>query len=285
MGRVRVFLEVLASALNEDFRFPFLEIIAFIHIVGFFIMVHLATGGGPGGQPGLFFERIHLGEPEEVKVLILNGFAGLFNFALASPIFGISILKNIAFSFGNDLDSGVVQHVLSYPLKRRLILTAKLLSSIGVPYMLMLGIQVFEVLVLVPAVVSQHIVFLLLVFVASLSFPFLVASLVLILTLRQKRGSRSLFIGIGLYFSAFILMVLLVAIAGASSSDITLKMAAIMFPSIALQLHYQSGWDPLILKLWPPSFTEACLYVAAGYALTFLILMTAYRYFDRRLEV
>jgi len=36
---------------------------------------------------------------------------------------------------------------------------------------------------------------------------------------------------------------------------------------------------------WTPSFTEALLYVGAGYALTTFILFLSYFYFCRRLNV
>ena len=286
MGKARAFLEVFASALNEDFRFPVLEIFAFIHPLVIFVSLYFITGGGPGGQTGLFFQLIQLAGPEEVKVLIVGYLAGLFTFAFVSPIFGMLILKNIAYSFGNDLERGVIQNILSYPLKRRSLLTAKLLSSIGVVYMLSVGIQIFELFILVPNIVSQHIALLLFVLVAGLSFPFLVAGLVLILTLFLKRGSKALFVGIALYFSSFFLMMILLVIAGGTGSDIVLKIAAIIFPGLALQLHYKAaGLDPLYFKLWTPSFTQSVVYVGAGYALAFLILAVGYLYFERRLEV
>jgi len=285
MGKARTFLEVFASALNEDFRFPALEIIVSIHTVGIFIILWVSTGSGPGAQPGLVFQILQRGSPEAVKAIIVSSLAGLWSFVFTSPIFGMLILKNIAYSLGNDLERGVIQNVLSYPLKRRYILTAKLLSSVGVVYMLMLGIQIFELFILVPDTVSQNIGFVLLTFMAALSCPLLVTGLVLLLTLLFKRGSIALFTGIGLYFSISVVMLLLITMAGVTSSDIPLKIAAILFPGIALGSHYQYGLDPSISKLWTPSFDESLFYIGAGYALAFFVLAMGYLYFERRLEI
>jgi len=284
MGKAKTFFEVFVSALNEDFRFPILEIFFSIHIVGVFIILYYMTAGGPGGQAGRLYQTLQLGGIEEVKGAIVSGFAGLWTFAFQTPVFGMLILKNIAYSFGNDLERGTVQNLLSYPLKRRLLLTAKLLSSIGVVYLLSVGISILELYVLIPSVVSQNLAFVFFTFVASLSFPFLVSILVLLITLLSKRGSTALFLGIGLYVASFFIILLLVAVASTSGNTIFLKLAAIIFPGLGLQAYYNVGLDPSIAIL-APSFNEALLYIGAGYVLAFLLLALVYLYFERRLQI
>jgi len=59
-------------------------------------------------------------------------------------IFVVLILKNVAYGLGSDLDRGVMQTLFLYPLKRRHILTARLLSGLGISVPLFLEIQIFS---------------------------------------------------------------------------------------------------------------------------------------------
>jgi len=284
LGKAKSFLEVFISSLNEDFRFPILEIFFSIHIIVIFILLYNITGGGPGGQVGRFYQILQVGSIEEVQSAIVSSFTGVSTFAFQMPIFGMLILKNIAYSFGNDLERGTVQNLLSYPLKRRWLLTAKLLSSIGVVYLLSLGISILELYVIVPNVVSQNLAFIFATFLSSLSFPLFVASLVLLLTLVLKRGSIALFAGIGLFFaSVFIVIFLMFAsISSGAPLDIPIKIACFIFPGLALQAFY--SLDPMY-SLVKPIIGDPLLYIGAGYALAILVLALAYFYFERRLQI
>jgi len=263
MRKGKPFLEVFASALNEDYGFPVLEFVVFAYTVEITIALEtFGHGPEPSGDPALI-------------VLLTNPISA---FMLVGLMFGLLVLKNIAYSFGNDLERGVIVSFLSYPLRRRSLLTAKLLSSIGVPFMLFASIQVFVIFLLVPGMVSPHVV--LLAILSVLSYPILVASIVLVLTIFFKRGSKALFVGIVLYFASGFSWLLLLM-----TGPTGLKAAAIIYPSIALQLHYKTGWDPSVLRAWTPSFNEALLYIGAGYALSISILAAAYLYFERRLEM
>jgi len=44
MGKGKPFLEVLASAMHEDFRFPFLELFAFLYTLGTFALANFTVG-------------------------------------------------------------------------------------------------------------------------------------------------------------------------------------------------------------------------------------------------
>jgi len=50
-GKGKPFLEVLSSALHEDYRFPILEIFAFLYVLGTFALVNI---GSLGFSLGLF---------------------------------------------------------------------------------------------------------------------------------------------------------------------------------------------------------------------------------------
>lgn len=151
MGKGNPFLEVFASALNEDYRFPILEVFAFLYALGTFVFANIA------GTLGQFATS-----EDAVAFSLVNSLTGLPVF-----IFVILILKNIAYGLGSELEKRVTQTFLSYPLKRRLLMTAKLLSSIGVALLLFLGIQVFALFILAPDIVSPHMDTVLLTYLGS----------------------------------------------------------------------------------------------------------------------
>ena len=270
MRKGKPFLEVLASALNEDYRFPILEIFAFLYVLGTFVFANL----GIGAQ--------YAKSGESVAFFLVNSLTGGAFGAAGLPvlILAVLILKNIAYGLGNELDKGVIQTFLSYPLKRRWLLTAKLLSSLGVALLLFIGIQVFALSILASEIVSPYMGTVLLTFAAVLSYPLLVASLVLMMTLFLKRGSIALIVGVVLYFASGMLPNLLAFAATATGSNLLLKAYAIINPNVALTRHYITGDE-----LWTPSFNEALLYMGASYALVFSILIVGYLYFEKRLEI
>lgn len=275
MGKTRPFLEVFASALKEDYGFPTLELVAFAYILATIILA--TTLSGSSGIGSIYFT-------EETLTIYALRFIGnpLMALLVTGLFFGLLVLKNIAYSFGNDLERGVIVSLLSYPLKRRSLFTAKLLSSLGVPFMLFVALQFFLVSLLTPGLVSIPIV--LATILAANSYSLVVASIVLVLTVRFKRGSRALMVGIVLYFASFFIFMFSLIMA-VPAGPIALKVASILFPILPLQLHYQIGWDPIILKVWTPSLSEAFLYIGAAYVLTVSILALACLYFERRLEI
>lgn len=109
------FLEIFASTLQQDYRFPILEIFAFLYTLGTFIFVS--------------FGRISGVMDERTAFQLVTSLMGLPMF-----IFIILIFKNIAYGLGNDLEKGTIQTFFSYPLKRRSILTAKLFQHSGLHF-------------------------------------------------------------------------------------------------------------------------------------------------------
>jgi len=119
MKKGRPFLEIFTYALDEDYRFPILEIFAFLFTLAMFVFVNFNVGFETG--EALTYSLIST----------LCGFLLLF-------IFVVLILKNVAYGLGGDLEKGVMQTLFSYPLKRRYILTAKLRSGLGIAGLLFL---------------------------------------------------------------------------------------------------------------------------------------------------
>jgi ABC-type transport system involved in multi-copper enzyme maturation permease subunit len=266
MGKGKPFLEIFASALNEDYRFPVLEVFAFLYALGTFVFAGLGTQFAQTGEA--FAHNL---------VNSLSGFP-LF-------IFVILILKNIAYGLGNDLEKGVIQTLLSYPLKRRYILTAKLLSALGIALLLYLGIQIFAFFIMAPDVILNYFTTVLLTYLATMSSTLLIAGLVLLLALGLKRGGLALIVGIVLYFALGIIASLVTFMA--PGSDMAFRVYAVITPNLVLQRYYLGGrgFPPFTKDIWIPTFSEVLLYVGAGYLIVALIFAIGYIYFERRLGI
>jgi ABC-type transport system involved in multi-copper enzyme maturation permease subunit len=268
MGKGKPFLEVFTAALNEDYRFPILEIFAFLYALGTFVLAGLGT---------------QFAQSEEAFAYsLVNSLSGLPLF-----IFVILILKNIAYGLGSDLEKGVIQTLLSYPLKRRYILTAKLLSALGIALLLYLVIQIFALFIIAPDVISNYFTTVFLTYLASLSSTLLMAGLVLILSLVLKRGGPALIVGIVLFFAFGIISSLVMFMASATGSDIALRVYAVLSPNLVLRGYYVGGlgFSPYAEQVWVPTFSEVLLYLGAGYLIVAIVFAIGYIYFDRKLGI
>jgi len=266
MGKGRPFLEIFTYALDEDYRFPLLEIFAFLFALGTFVFANLGTYGQTG------------------EALAYNLVSTLCGFPLLF-IFVVLILKNVAYGLGSDLDTGVMQTLFSYPLKRRHILTAKLLSGLGIALLLFLGIQIFGLFLLAPNVILTYPSTVFLTYAAQLCSPaLLLAGLVLLVTLRLKRGGLAVIIGVVLLFAGLVVSGLVTSIAYGTGSDLSLKIWAVINPNSALQRYYM-GAVGFASETWVPSFSEVLLYLGAGYLIVAALFVVGYVYFERRLEI
>ncbi|MGB5925542.1 MAG: hypothetical protein WBH01_05545 [Dehalococcoidia bacterium] len=267
MGKGRPFLEIFTYALDEDYRFPILEIFAFLFALGTFVFADFALLYGQTGEALAYS-----------LVSTLCGFPLLF-------IFVVLILKNVAYGLGGDLDKGVMQTLFSYPLKRRYILTAKLLSGLGIALLLFLGIQIFGLFLLAPNVILTYPGTVFLTYAANLCSPaLLLAGLVLLLTLRLKRGGLAVVIGFVLFLAGLVVSGLVTSIAYGTGSDVALKIWAVINPNSALQ-YYHMGAVGFPSETWVPSFSEVLIYLGAGYLIVAAIFTAGYIYFERRLEI
>jgi len=266
MGKGRPFLEVFTCALNEDHRFPFLEILVFLCALCTFILASLAAGSGLTGEA--FVHNLVTSSTWPLIILVV-----------------IPILKNLAYGLGSDIEKGVIQTLFSYPLKRGYILTAKLLSALGIPLLLFLGISIFGLFLLFPDIIIANPGMVFLTYAAQLSPVLLAAGLLLLLALRLKRGVLALIIGLGLCFVLFVIFDALAnSIAYATGFDLSLKIYAVITPNLALQEYYL-GTLGFTHGIWVPSFSEVLLYLLAGYLLVAVVFTIGYVYFKRRLRI
>lgn len=263
MSKSRPFLEVFALALKENFRFPMLEVFAFLYTFGTFFL---------SGTMALNY-----GQTNEIYAhSMANSLAGL-------PLFILEVLiwRNLAYGLGGDIEKGVMQTLLLYPLKRKSVLTAKLLSALGINLVLFLGIQTFALFVLAPFIVQSYLGTILLTYAAILSLPLLIAGIVLMSALVLKRGGLALITGIVLYFALGIVGSM-IAFLSFSGSDIPLRVYALIAPNLALDRYYLGLRGASIS--WVPSFFEALAYIGASYVLVAVVFILGYIYFERRLE-
>jgi len=257
------FLEIFASTLQEDYRFPILELFTFLYTLGTFIFVSFQTYGGVTNEQAAY-----------TMVTSLMGFP-IF-------IFIILIFKNIAYGLGNDLEKGTIQTFFSYPLKRRSILTAKLLSAIVVALLIFLGIQISALYLLAPDIISNYIGTVLLTYSANISYSLFLTAVLLLMTLKVKRGGLALVFGIILYFAIGVVNGILTVIAFVTGSAWPIQIIALINPALALQQHYFSTG---LAGSWTPSFNEALWYVGGAFALVAVMFSLSYVYFCRRLSL
>ena len=267
----RPFLEIFASSLQEDYRFPLLELFAFLYALGTFALANLSVS--------------FMGTVVSEELLVY----GLVSSAISPAvlIFMILIFKNIAYGLGSDLEKGTIQSIFSYPLKRDAILTAKLLSAVGVALLVLFGIQVFALLILAPAMILPYMSTVIVTYLASLSYPLLLAFIILFVTLLVRRGGIAIVLGIVLFFASSIFQNIALFIAVVSNSPLLLQILSVINPSVALQYHYYNLSSLIGVggTIWAPTFTEVLAYIGAGYLLVFAVLFVSYYFFSRRLSL
>lgn len=262
------FLEVLSSALHEDYRFPIIEIFAFLYTLGTFVFASFSS----------LMSTTATGE------LVAYGVASSL---LSMPlfIFIILIFKNIAYGLGNDIEKGIIQTYFSYPLKRRWILSAKLLSALGMALLLFLSIQISALYVLAPDVIAPYLGTVLLTYAASLSFPLLVAGIMLLIALTVRKGGLALVSGIVLYFAFGIIQGLAMFVAFATKSPSVLQIISVLSPNVVLGIYYGISSPLGGGGIWTPTFTEVLLYVGASYVIVASLFFIAYFYLSRRFSL
>ncbi|MEM1990801.1 MAG: hypothetical protein QW782_09275 [Candidatus Bathyarchaeia archaeon] len=276
-GKGKPFLEVFALALNEDYRLPILEVFAFLLILTPFIFV----------SPGAYLTVEISGG--NVTYKLVSGARITYSLVFSTlgpslPIFAILVFKNLAYGLGSDIEKGIIQTYLSYPLKRHMILSAKLLSSIILPLIILLSTQIPALYLLAPEIISQCIDTVLLTYIAGLSPMLLISGIILLVTLLLRRGGLALVSGITLYFVFSTASSMLMFMALAIKSPIILKLLSTFYPSTTLSLYY--GIEAyLASEVWTPTFLEVVGYIGVSYLFTAFIFAIAYIYFCRRFSL
>lgn len=265
--RGKSFLEVLASAVHDDFRFPFFEVFAFLFAVGTFVLASFSVS--------ISFESV------TSDAVAYSVTASLLSVSLI--VFILVVLKNLAYGLGSDLEKGKMQTYFSFSLAKWKILTAKLVSSVGVSLLLFLVIQVLALYILAPDALLSQFGTILLMYIANLSFPFLIVAVTLLLTLVFKRSIVSLFAGIVFYAGMAIALEIAFFVAFATDSPLVVQLMSLVSPAYALQFHY-GGLTDAFSVAWTPTMSEIMVYTGASYAIVASLFVVAYVYFCWRLK-
>ena len=263
----RPFLEIFASALSEDYRFPILELFAFLFTLGTFAFASLSSAVSTGGTGEL------------AAYTLTSSLLGIPLF-----IFVILIFKNIAYGLGNDVEKGIIQTFFSYPIKRRSILSAKLLSALGFSLLLLFCIQIPALYIIAPGIVAPHIGTVILTYIADLGAYLQIAGIILLITLILKKGGLALVIGIVLIFGISIALSLVEVVVTATKSVLGFQILSVFSPSTALGLHYQA-LGTSVAQIWTPSLMQVMGYVGASYAVALFLFILGYAYFSRRMSL
>ena len=271
-GKGRPFLELFASSLNEDYRFPILELFCFLYAVGAFIFASFTFGlGGVGASS------------DAVAYGLTSSLLGFPLF-----IFAILILKNVAFGLGNDLEKGIIQTFFSYPIKRRWILSAKLLSAVGVGLLPFIGILTSALYVLAPDVVGPHLGIVILTFLTNLSQPLIITSIVLLITLLLRRGALGLVLGIVTYFAIAIIQGIVGVIAAFTNNVVGLQILSLISPNLIEARYFSTqSTGPMfgLSTTWSPTFTDVLAYTAGSYVIVIVLFLLGYLFFSRKLNL
>lgn len=267
MRKGRPFLEILSSSLHGDYKFPILEVLAFLFLVSSFVFVSFGGFTSPGTSE---------------KYVVFNMARSLMGLPLF--ILVMLLLRNIASGIGSDLEKGTIQTILAYPLKRRWVLGAKLLSAIVVGVVLFLMIQFFALFILAPDMVLLNLSTVFVTYAANISSALFVAGLTLLLTLILRKGSVAIVAGIMFYFLLSVLASLVSYVSLAINSTLIWQVFSLFSPSSALDYYYGS-LNLYSHVFWTPNFSEVLLYIGTSYGITAFLFFLSGFYFCRRLNL
>jgi ABC-type transport system involved in multi-copper enzyme maturation permease subunit len=258
--------------LREDFRFPILEIFAFL-----FVLLVLYTGSFSNAS-----------SPAQI---VLQYFSGLTFFS-SSLLFLILIWKNLAFGFGGDFEKGINQTYLTYPVSRRLFIVGRLLSAVAVPLALLVLSQALVLYLLAPGFLESNFSTFTLAFLGYLGEPLLITAIVLLIAVLSKTSGSPLIVGIILYFALLIVLQIAVGYATTFANTDLLIASFIFEPLLSFQTYSPNGFGgfgsgplpPGSTILWSPSSANILMILLANYAVSAVIVAVSLVYFTRRLE-
>jgi len=245
------------------YRFPLAEIYAALYT--FFLVVSAIPQFGGVSSLIVFFAYLY------------------FATILPKFITNILIAKNVAYGFAGEIERGLMQTYLTYPIKRLDIFVVKVFTCILVPYFYfifslllasyLLYFEVFEiygsqVLLLIISVAGPCILFGAIITAASLFI---------------RRGGASLGLGIAAYFTIAILEMAMLYFAGATRRYEYILALFVLEPYLAFASHYGSTFMPFV-HLPSITFEEAASYLIAHYFLSFIVFAVIAFYFIRRFE-
>ena len=265
------FTEMLSIFLKQDYRFPVLEIFAFLFSMGILISTSSLQGYNT-----TYLAYSYLGTGGAIGLPIL--------------VFMILIWKNVSFGLGGDLEKGLMQTFLAYPLSRRRLLGARLLSSVGVALGILSLAELVVLLIMMPGFASQQASTLLLNYLSVLATPILITMIVLLVCVLVKSSGVPLLIGIVTYFFAGLFLNLFVGLAEQTKDAALLGFTYLLNPAIAFQSYYNYNFNGgstgfFNSTLGIPGFESTMAYLVGNYAISVILLAVSAFWFARKLEL
>ncbi len=261
-NRLRASMEILALDLSLSYRFPLAEIYMALYTF-FLVIAAIPRSPIPMGLATYF---IYL----------------YFSTLLPKFITNILIARNIAFGFASEIEKGLLQTILTYPIKRADLFIIKILSCIIIPYLFFNSSLILATYILYPEVIAYFGFKIILFSLAVTGSCILFGALALAASIFIKRGGASLGIGIAIYFALEIISAAAMFFAGVSRRIEYTYVLFILNPLLALASHYVMQ----LPFIWTPqlSFYEALGYLILHYLISISILTGLTIYFTRRFE-
>ncbi len=267
MTKTRSIREFLALSLNQDYKFPLLEVFFFLFILLTCITVNTST----------------IGTTEYDAYSLVNTSAGLSNF-ISLFVFVILVSKNIALSLSGDLEKGTMKTYFSYPIKRREILSSKLFSEIAITSLVFFAANFISLCIIAPNTILPNISTVLIAYASIFAFVLLISSLVTLIGLTAKKGSLTLILGVILFIALFILSGISTSVAYQHQSLTPIEVVSYINPLLGLLYHYQPLYmnfnSALIL-----SFDQAITSIVGCYVISTVLFALSYYYFNRRMSL
>jgi len=263
---------MLSIFLRQDYHFPLLEIFAFLFLAGI-----LLTSTLPAGYD---------------ETYIASSYFGFGAISLPILVFMILVWKNISLGLGGDLEKGVMQTFLTYPLKRLRILGARLLSSVGVALAVLTLAELVVLLATMPGFAVRQAPTLALSYLAALALPTLITAVVLAVCVFAKSSGLPLVVGLAFYFAAGLFLQFFVGYAVQTENSALLGATYLLNPAVAFQEYYShfSCGPPsqgfVCGVTWgTPGLGAAATYLIGSYLISTFLLLVSALWFARRLEV
>ncbi len=258
-SRLRADLNILEISLSSSYRFPLLEGLAFLYI--FFPMVFAPL----------------------IRAPYVCQFV---SYAFGLPVFltQILILVNLAYSVASEIESGLTQTYITYPVKRADFILIKILVGLGVPIML-LALAEAIVTYMAFSVVGFSLDELFFSILASLGQLVMFALVFLIISLLIKKGGLALGISIALWFILSIAISIFSLFVYFSGIKEFFYLSALLNPTNIVNAYYAKGSSVLPGGIVvEPTFIEMVLVLLGHYAINIVLLAIIIAYFMMRFE-
>ncbi|MDP7976617.1 MAG: hypothetical protein ACP5T5_01135 [Thermoprotei archaeon] len=254
------FWRFLKLSVQEDYRMPIAEVFAFLMALA--PLTLYASG---------------------VNYAVLKGSAA-FSFlssalGLAGFLFLILILKNVSFGIGADLEKGITNTFLTFPMSRAKYLAAKLVSGALIPFVMFMVAPLPVALAFAPHFSDWGV--LLLYWGVEASGMMVIIGLMVLVALATKKGSTSLIAGLALYFGSEFANAFAIFYAERGNADLFYALS-VLNPLELWTAHYSRMFRSFSISV---SATTAAALTATSAALGVALLIIAFMTFDRVIDL